>query len=168
MKLKEKKKKRNEIKLKYSPDSFLICSMRPQRAAPHRAKGHYTMHELKNVLADCSISRPISLINCDMNILAKALAHIMEEVITHIIHVNQVGFIKCRQRSGYLRQLIASSAISEHSDNSPLVGLLIDTEKPSEELTEMISSKSIRKWDLVTTVDQFIGLHCLALTCSPG
>ena len=49
--------------------------------------------------------RPISLINVDIKIISKALAHRIQKVTPHIIHPDQTGFIKGRQSSSNTRRL---------------------------------------------------------------
>jgi len=48
---------------------------------------------------------PISLINVDIKIISKVLAHRIEKIIPFIIHPDQTGFIKGRQASNYTRRL---------------------------------------------------------------
>jgi len=49
--------------------------------------------------------RPISLINVDIKIISKALAHRIEQIIPYIIHPDQNGFIKGRHASNNTRRL---------------------------------------------------------------
>ncbi len=49
--------------------------------------------------------RPISLINVDIKIIAKALAYRLEKVTPSIIHPDQTGFIKGRLASNNTRRL---------------------------------------------------------------
>jgi len=49
--------------------------------------------------------RPISLINVDIKIISKALAHRIEQIIPYIIPPDQTGFIKCRHASNNTRRL---------------------------------------------------------------
>lgn len=44
--------------------------------------------------SDCSSYRPISLLNVDYKILAKALALLLEPVMPNILSPNQTGFYK--------------------------------------------------------------------------
>ncbi len=46
---------------------------------------------------DCASYRPISLLNCDVKILAKVLASRLEDVLPTVISPDQTGFIKNRQ-----------------------------------------------------------------------
>lgn len=50
--------------------------------------------------------RPISLINVDRKVLAKVLALRLETILPHIIHIDQVGFIKGRSSTDNLRRLM--------------------------------------------------------------
>uniref|UniRef100_A0A671WYV8 Reverse transcriptase domain-containing protein n=1 Tax=Sparus aurata TaxID=8175 RepID=A0A671WYV8_SPAAU len=55
---------------------------------------------------DPSGYRPISLLNCDQNILAKILSICLSKVIGSIIHMDQSGFIPNRHSSDNIRRLV--------------------------------------------------------------
>lgn len=55
---------------------------------------------------DCASYRPISLLNCDVKILAKVLASRLEDVLPTIISPDQTGFIKNRQSFFNIRRLL--------------------------------------------------------------
>lgn len=57
-----------------------------------------------------SSNRPISLINVDVKIISKALAHRAEKVIASIIHPDQTGFIKDR-----LNALVITRSKNHHN-----------------------------------------------------
>ncbi len=55
---------------------------------------------------DCASYRPISLLNCDVKILAKVLASRLEDVLPTVISPDQTGFIKNRQSFFNIRRLL--------------------------------------------------------------
>ena len=64
------------------------------------------IHKRKNLPRDnLNNWRPISLTNTDYKILAKCLAIRLDSVISHIIHEDQVGFIKGRSVSTTIRTI---------------------------------------------------------------
>lgn len=74
--------------------------------------------------APCMRHQPISLINCDTKVLAKALACRLEKVITLITHINRVRFIKSRPGSDSLGPFIDTIAMSQCTKKSSAVALL--------------------------------------------
>lgn len=77
---------------------------------------------------ECGSYRPISLLNCDVKILAKALALRLETTIHNVISADQTGFISGRHSFTNIRRLLnvihspASSAVPE-------VVITLDAEK---------------------------------------
>lgn len=63
---------------------------------------------------DCASYRPISLLNCDVKILAKVLASRLEEVLPTIISPDQTGFIKNRQSFFFNIRLLLNVVYSQH------------------------------------------------------
>ena len=55
---------------------------------------------------DCASYRPIPLLNTDVKILAKILAHRLDDVLPSIISPDQTGFIKGRQSFYNIRRLM--------------------------------------------------------------
>lgn len=55
---------------------------------------------------ECANYRPISLINADLKIFAKALALRLEKVVCKLIHLDQTGFMKGRLSSDNIRRLL--------------------------------------------------------------
>lgn len=72
--------------------------------------------------------RPISLINVDSKILAKVLALRLETTLPHIIHTDQVGFIKGRSSTDNLRRLMHLIWLNAYS-TMPVATVSLDAEK---------------------------------------
>lgn len=76
----------------------------------------------------CSSYSPIFLLNEDTKLFAKVLATRMKDLMTDLVHADQVGFIPgSEERHNGVRTLLLLQKISEGS--SPGLLLLIDTEK---------------------------------------
>ncbi len=61
--------------------------------------------------------RPLSILNNDYKIFAKILARRAENVISSLIHVDQVGFIKGRLASNNMRRLLQVMLRAEASQH---------------------------------------------------
>ena len=72
--------------------------------------------------------RPLSLLNTDLKIITKALAHRLEKVVPLLIHQDQTGFIKNRNSSDNLRRLFNLISISQQSKTKTVIASL-DAEK---------------------------------------
>ena len=72
--------------------------------------------------------RPISLINVDIKIISKVLAHRIEKIIPLIIHPDQTGFIKGRQASNNTRRLYDLIHYSSLQQESTII-VTLDAEK---------------------------------------
>ncbi|KAI5085645.1 hypothetical protein C0J45_2327, partial [Silurus meridionalis] len=94
---------------------------------------------------ECGSYRSISLLNVDVNILAKVLSLRLETVIQDIIHPDQTGFIKNRQVFFYIRRLM--NIIYTSSDSSlPEALVSLDVEKAFDRV----------EWDyLFLTLEKF-------------
>lgn len=75
----------------------------------------------------CESYRPISLLNADFKILAKALAVRLEPILSAIIHNDQTGFIRGRNPFNNLHRLFNVMYTHSHSDAEVIVSL--DAEK---------------------------------------
>ena len=78
--------------------------------------------------SDCRSYRPISLLNADYKILAKALALRLEPIMPNIISPDQTGFMKNRHSFSNIRRLL-NILLSPASRESPEVVISLDAEK---------------------------------------
>ena len=78
--------------------------------------------------SDCSSYRPISLLNADYKILAKALALRLESVMPSIISLDQTGFMRNRHSFSNIRRLL-NILFSPASKETPEVVISLDAEK---------------------------------------
>ena len=69
--------------------------------------------------------RPLTLLNCDYKIFAKALANRLECVIQDLIHSDQAGFLKGRSIADNLMDINSIIKYSE-ANNIPAVIIAID------------------------------------------
>lgn len=76
---------------------------------------------------ECSSYRPISLLNVDLKILSKILAHRLERCLPHIISSDQTGFVKGRHGFFNLRRFV--NILYMVSTATPEVALSLDAEK---------------------------------------
>uniref|UniRef100_A0A672IKH9 Reverse transcriptase domain-containing protein n=1 Tax=Salarias fasciatus TaxID=181472 RepID=A0A672IKH9_SALFA len=76
----------------------------------------------------CTSYRPVSLMNVDAKILAKALACRLEKILPSVISNEQTGFIKGRQLFYNVRTLL-NVLYSRESSASPEVVIAVDAEK---------------------------------------
>lgn len=83
--------------------------------------------------SDCASYRPISLINADLKIYSRVLAHRLESVLPDLIHPDQTGFMKGRLAADNIRQLIHILGEAQKIPSS--CGLLfLDAEKAFDRL----------------------------------
>ena len=66
--------------------------------------------------------RPISLVNVDAKIISKVMATRIKNVLPHIIHCNQTGYVKDRYIGERVRSIFD---IMEYTENENIPGLLI-------------------------------------------
>ena len=77
---------------------------------------------------DCKNYRPISLTSCDSKIFSKIMANRLDEVITTLIHPDQVGFIRSRSSSDNIRRFI-DIMWAVQGDSAPMAAISLDAEK---------------------------------------
>lgn len=76
---------------------------------------------------ECGSHRPISLMNSDAKIIAKALSMRLERVLPFIIHADQNGFVKNRQGFHNVRRVL--NIIHAHERSADMAILSLDAEK---------------------------------------
>ena len=81
----------------------------------------------------CASYRPISLINVDLKMYARVLAHRLESVLQDLIHPDQTGFMKGRMAADNIRRLLHILSETQKS-TSPCGLLFLDAEKAFDRL----------------------------------
>ena len=82
---------------------------------------------------ECASYRPISLINVDLKMYARVLAHRLESVLQDLIHPDQKGFMKGRMAADNIRRLLHILSETQKS-TSPCGLLFLDAEKAFDRL----------------------------------
>uniref|UniRef100_A0A8C5PM05 Reverse transcriptase domain-containing protein n=1 Tax=Leptobrachium leishanense TaxID=445787 RepID=A0A8C5PM05_9ANUR len=77
---------------------------------------------------NCSNYRPISLLNCDMKLLARVLANRLKRFLPQLIDPDQVGFIPGREARDATIRVINAITYTKHKERSLLL-LSTDAEK---------------------------------------
>ena len=90
--------------------------------------------------------RPISQLNCDYKIAAKAVATRMKRVLPDIINNDQTGFLKGRSIGGNVRLLNSVISYAEQQ-NIPGMLLFIDFEKAFDTLEWKFLEKTLRLYN---------------------
>lgn len=83
---------------------------------------------LKKDALDCSSYRPISLLNVDYKIVAKAMARHLESILPSVVSPDQTGFVKFRYGSDNIRRLL-NILDHVHMNKIPTLIISLDTEK---------------------------------------
>ena len=78
--------------------------------------------------AECSSWRPVSLLNSDIKLLAKALASRLDPCLPNIISGDKTGFIRGRQLSSNIRRLLNIVMSKSNSQEAEMV-ISMDAEK---------------------------------------
>lgn len=81
----------------------------------------------------CSSYRPLSILNTEIKVYARALATRVETYMTKLIHNDQTGFIKSRLASDNVRRLLHIIHATRDSE-SPCAVLSLDAEKAFDRL----------------------------------
>lgn len=76
----------------------------------------------------CGSQRPLSILNCDIKVLAKVLANRLEHVVTKLVHPDQVRFIRHRHSSDSIRRRL-NIKWAKRKSTTPTLALSLDAEK---------------------------------------
>ena len=101
--------------------------------------------------------RPISLLNCDYKIAAKAVATRMKRVLPDIINSDQTGFLKGRSIGENVRLLNSVISYAEQQ-NVPGMLLFIDFEKAFDTLEWKFLEKTLRFYNFGDSLITWIKL----------
>lgn len=81
---------------------------------------------------ECGSLRPISLMNSDAKIIAKALSMKLERVLPSIIHTDQNGFVKNWQGFHNVRRVLNIVHAKEGSSDTAILSLNVSSGCPVE------------------------------------
>lgn len=90
--------------------------------------------------------RPISLLNTDVKIASKALAHRITPHLPHIIHDNQVGYVKGRNITGNIRAIEDLLTYTKQRD-IPGILMCIDFRKAFDTVNWKFLEATLRKFN---------------------
>ena len=94
----------------------------------------------------CASYRPISVINADYKIIAKALALRLERVLPSIIHLDQTGFVQGRTSTDNLRRYF-DILYHTNESNSENVILSVDAEKAFDRVEWKYLMSGLRRFN---------------------
>lgn len=105
---------------------------------------------------DCGSYRPISVLNIDYKLYTSILAKRVEEVLPHLIHTDQTGFISQRQTHDNIRRsLHVLSHIQKHKLQALMVSL--DAEKAFDSVSWKFLYKTLERFGFHKTFTKGIG-----------
>ncbi len=109
--------------------------------------------------------RPISLLNADYKILAKALANRLQGVISNIINPDQTGYIKKRYIGDNIRTI---SDIIDYCNNTGKLGIvaLLDFQKAFDSISWSFLEKTLQAFSFGNTFKKWCQtLYCNSVSC---
>ena len=88
--------------------------------------------------------RPISLLDVDIKIITKTLAHRIEKIISSIIHPDQSGYIKGRHSSNNTRRLFNLMDYSQQQKERTII-ITLDAEKAFDRVNWLFLTSTMQK-----------------------
>ena len=99
--------------------------------------------------------RPLSLMNCDYKILAKAIANRIKSCLQNIIHSDQTGFMKNRFIGENIVKILNIIEIAEN-EQIPALIMAVDFEKAFDHLEWHFIIKSLELFNFSPTIIQWV------------
>ena len=90
--------------------------------------------------------RPLTMLCCDYKIYAKVIANRLQSVIATIIHEDQRGFIKTRQISHNVMELLSTIEYC-NQENTPAFAMAVDFEKAFDRVEWPAMEKILKKFN---------------------
>lgn len=109
--------------------------------------------------------RPISLLNVDYKILAKALANRLQNVISNIVCSDQVGYIKGRYIGDNIRTMLDILEITKYKIDPGLL-IMIDFEKAFDTISWEFLYQTLEYFNFGPNFTRYIRLLYNAAECS--
>jgi hypothetical protein len=117
-------------------DSFKDSFQKGEMSVLHKKAVITLLHKGKELPRDeLSNWRPISLTNSDYKLMAKCLALRLSNVLTSVVHENQVGCVKGRKVSTMIR-LIDDTIEMMNSTNKPGILLAVDYKRAFDSISK--------------------------------
>ena len=108
--------------------------------------------------------RPISLLNVDYKIMAKALATRIQKVISSVINSDQVGYIKGRYIGDNIRTILDILEITKKEVDPGLL-VMIDFEKEFDTVSWQFLYKTLDYFNFGPIFKHYINLLCTSPEC---